>query len=91
MWYPAHHCPRLILLLQHTSYLVQMRDVVQLPVLGMRGEQLTSVWTLTMQQRQKHKKRCELSVLDAVEMCMSPNDLCVVLCLEGYGHKPEPQ
>lgn len=80
--------------LQHTSYYVRPEDIVQLPVAKMKGEGLTAVWAVSLQQRQKKdapKKTLELFCGCAVETVMAPGELCVCVSIEGYASKPEPQ
>lgn len=81
-------------MLQHTSYYVRPEDIVQLPVAKMKGEGLTAVWTITLQQREKKgqpKKTLEVSCGAAITTVMAPGELAVCLSIEGYGNKPEPQ
>jgi hypothetical protein len=78
-------------LLQHTTYSMEMASVVQLPVKGMKGEQLTAVDSITLRQRQKKGVREKVELLDAVELCMAPGELNVVVWLHGYGHTTQPQ
>jgi hypothetical protein len=79
------------LLAQHTTYFVRMSDIVQLPVAEMKGESLTSVWNITLQQRGKEKKSTSFQIYDAVTVAMAPKELNVVLSISGYGDRPEAQ
>jgi hypothetical protein len=79
------------LMTQHTTYFVKLEDIVQLPVTGMKGEGLTSVWAVTLQSRLKEKNVAIFGVYDAVTVAMAPDELCVVLSISGYGDRPEPQ
>ena len=85
------HCHYGLICVQHTSYLVKPSTAVKLPVAHMKGEQLTSVWTVDLQQRQGKKLRDGLSVKDDVSLAMCPDDLNLCFSLEGYGHQPEPR
>lgn len=57
----------------------------------MKGEGLTSVWSITLASRGKEKNSVCFGVYDAVTVSMAPNELNVVLSISGYGDRPEPQ
>jgi hypothetical protein len=78
-------------LTQHTTYFIKISDIVQLPVAEMKGESLTSVWSIMLQQRGKDKKSARVSMFDAIVVAMAPKELNVVLSISGYGDRPEPQ
>ena len=76
---------------QHTSYLVKPKHTVKLPVHGMKGEQLTSVWEVDLKQRQGEKLCDAVAVKDAVSVAMAPGEVNLCVAIDGYGDKPEPQ
>jgi hypothetical protein len=66
-------------------------SVWQLPVVGMKGEGLTSVWDVTMKKRDKKNEEVQVAILDAVSLTMARDEICVVLDIKGYAHAEEPQ
>lgn len=76
---------------QQTTYIASMGDIVQLPVHGMKGEGKSAIWGLKLQKRSTEKEKERLQVYDAMEVTMAPDELNVVVMIDGYAFKPEPQ
>lgn len=60
----------------------------------MKGESLTAVWAVTLQQRQQKNKEKETTALFcgcSLEVVMAPGEFVICLSIEGYANKPEPQ